>query len=84
MKARGQHRGDDHRQNHGFAVDEQHTCIPARHPRLPVRWHLAGHHRTDQPAFGFQGHPKPARAARCRAVFDRFLELIKQYRKTAK
>lgn len=67
-------------QNHGFAVDE------ASMPDNLVTTHrslfdgsLQGIHRTDKPAFGFQGHPEaspgPHDAA---ALFDHFIELMQK------
>lgn len=69
-------------QNHGFAVDE--TTLPANvratHRSL-FDGSLQGIHRTDKPAFSFQGHPEaspgPHDAA---ALFDHFIELIQHYR----
>ena len=67
-------------QNHGFAVDE--TGLPSTlrvtHKSL-FDGSLQGIHRTDQPAFSFQGHPEaspgPHEAAE---LFDHFIELIEQ------
>lgn len=67
-------------QNHGFAVDE--TSLPdtlkVTHISLFDK-SLQGIHRTDKPAFSFQGHPEaspgPHDAA---ALFDHFIELIEQ------
>ncbi len=56
-------------QNHGFAVDEQ-TCriACATHVSL-FDGSLQGIHRTDRPAFSFQGHPEASPPARlCRSV----------------
>ena len=64
-------------QNHGFAVDEQPcrtACAPPTSPLFDGS--LQGIHRTDRPAFSFQGHPKRARARRCAGLFDHFIELI--------
>ncbi|MGL4504705.1 MAG: glutamine-hydrolyzing carbamoyl-phosphate synthase small subunit, partial [Aeromonas sobria] len=46
-------------QNHGFAVDEQTLpdCLRATHVSL-FDGSLQGIHRTDRPAFSFQGHPE--------------------------
>ena len=65
-------------QNHGFAVDE--ATLPANlrptHRSL-FDGSLQGIHRTDKPAFGFQGHPEaspgPHEAAN---LFDHFVELM--------
>ncbi|MEJ2453914.1 MAG: glutamine-hydrolyzing carbamoyl-phosphate synthase small subunit [Candidatus Thiodiazotropha sp.] len=67
-------------QNHGFAVDE--TTLPdtlrATHRSL-FDGTLQGIHRTDQPAFSFQGHPEASPGPHDVApVFDHFIDLIKQ------
>lgn len=67
-------------QNHGFAVDE--ASLPdnlrVTHVSLFDK-SLQGIHRTDKPAFSFQGHPEaspgPHDAA---ALFDHFIELIEE------
>ena len=66
-------------QNHGFAVDEK--TLPANlvatHRSL-FDGSLQGIHRTDKPAFGFQGHPEASPGPHDIApVFDHFIELIK-------
>jgi len=65
-------------QNHGFAVDE--ASLP---PSLRVTHKslfdgsLQGIHRTDRPAFSFQGHPEASPGPHDAApLFDHFLELI--------
>ncbi len=72
-------------QNHGFAVDE--ATLPANlrvtHKSL-FDGTLQGIHRTDKPAFSFRGHPKPAGPHDAAPLFDHFIALIEQYRKTAK
>jgi len=71
-------------QNHGFAVEEASlpSNLKATHRSL-FDGSLQGIHRTDKPAFGFQGHPEaspgPHDIAR---VFDHFIELIDE-RKSA-
>ncbi len=65
-------------QNHGFAVDEE--SLPANleptHRSL-FDGSLQGIHRTDVPAFGFQGHPEASPGPHDVApVFDHFIELI--------
>ncbi len=72
-------------QNHGFAVDED--SLPANlrvtHKSL-FDGTLQGIHRTDKPAFSFQAteaSPGPHDAA---PLFDHFIELIEQYRQSAK
>ncbi len=67
-------------QNHGFAVDE--TTLPdtlrATHRSL-FDGTLQGIHRTDKPAFSFQGHPEASPGPHDVApVFDHFIDLIKQ------
>jgi carbamoyl-phosphate synthase small subunit len=67
-------------QNHGFAVDEQ--SLPANcratHKSL-FDGSLQGIHRTDRPAFGFQGHPEASPGPHDVApVFDHFIELMGQ------
>lgn len=69
-------------QNHGFAADE--TTLPdnlrATHKSL-FDGSLQGIHRTDKPAFSFQGHPEASPGPHDAApLFDHFIELIKQYR----
>ncbi len=69
-------------QNHGFAVDE--ATLPSNlritHKSL-FDGSLQGIHRTDRPAFSFQGHPEaspgPHEAA---SLFDHFIELMKARR----
>ena len=73
-------------QNHGFAVDE--ATMPANlrvtHTSL-FDGTLQGIHRTDKPAFSFQGHPEASPGPHDAApLFDHFIELIKHYRSTAK
>lgn len=65
-------------QNHGFAVDEE--SLPANlravHRSL-FDGSLQGIHRTDKPAFGFQGHPEASPGPHDVApVFDHFIELM--------
>jgi len=67
-------------QNHGFAVDEE--ALPdnvrATHKSL-FDGSLQGVHRTDKPAFGFQGHPEASPGPHDVApVFDHFIELMEQ------
>ncbi len=67
-------------QNHGFAVDE--GSLPdnlvATHKSL-FDGSLQGIHRTDCPAFGFQGHPEASPGPHDVApVFDHFIELMQQ------
>ena len=73
-------------QNHGFAVDE--ASMPANlrvtHKSL-FDGTLQGIHRTDKPAFSFQGHPEASPGPHDAApLFDHFIELIELYRQSAK
>ncbi|MDN3609179.1 glutamine-hydrolyzing carbamoyl-phosphate synthase small subunit [Vibrio ostreicida] len=68
-------------QNHGFAADE--ATLPdtlrATHVSL-FDGSLQGIHRTDKPAFSFQGHPEASPGPEDAApLFDHFIELIKQH-----
>lgn len=65
-------------QNHGFAVDE--GSLPenlrATHKSL-FDGTLQGIHRTDKPAFSFQGHPEASPGPHDAApLFDHFIELM--------
>ena len=65
-------------QNHGFAVDE--SSLPdnlkATHRSL-FDGSLQGIHRTDKPAFGFQGHPEASPGPHDIApIFDHFIDLM--------
>ncbi|WP_111979122.1 glutamine-hydrolyzing carbamoyl-phosphate synthase small subunit [Algibacillus agarilyticus] len=65
-------------QNHGFAADE--ATLPANliatHKSL-FDGSLQGIHRTDKPAFSFQGHPEASPGPHDVApVFDHFIELM--------
>lgn len=65
-------------QNHGFAVDEQSLpdTIKVTHKSL-FDGSLQGIHRTDKPAFSFQGHPEASPGPHDVApLFDHFIELI--------
>jgi len=65
-------------QNHGFAVDEK-TLPDNLRPtyRSLFDGSLQGIHRTDKPAFGFQGHPEASPGPHdVSPVFDHFIELI--------
>ena len=67
-------------QNHGFAVDEETLPdnLKATHRSL-FDQSLQGVHRTDVPAFSFQGHPEASPGPRDVApLFDHFIELIEQ------
>lgn len=71
-------------QNHGFAVDE--NSLPATlrptHKSL-FDGTLQGIHRTDKPAFSFQGHPEASPGPHDAApLFDHFIELINEYCQT--
>jgi carbamoyl-phosphate synthase small subunit len=65
-------------QNHGVAVDE--SSLPAHlavtHKSL-FDQSLQGIHRTDKPAFSFQGHPEASPGPHDAApLFDHFIELM--------
>lgn len=65
-------------QNHGFAVDEDSLpeTMVATHRSL-FDGSLQGIHRTDKPAFGFQGHPEASPGPHDVApLFDHFIELM--------
>lgn len=67
-------------QNHGFAVDE--STLPAflrvTHRSL-FDGTNQGIHRTDKPAFSFQGHPEASPGPHdCAPLFDHFVELMQQ------
>ena len=67
-------------QNHGFAVDEADLPDNLRvtHKSL-FDGSLQGIHRTDKPAFGFQGHPEASPGPHDAApLFDHFIELMAQ------
>ncbi len=67
-------------QNHGFAVDEK-TLPDNLKPtyRSLFDGSLQGIHRTDKPAFGFQGHPEASPGPNdVSPVFDHFIELIEK------
>ncbi|MDF7679886.1 glutamine-hydrolyzing carbamoyl-phosphate synthase small subunit [Enterobacteriaceae bacterium ESL0689] len=73
-------------QNHGFTVDQ--SSLPANlrvtHKSL-FDDTIQGIHRHDRPAFGFQGHPEASAGPHDAApLFDHFIDLIRQYRHTAK
>lgn len=65
-------------QNHGFAVD--HDSLPANVETTHVSLFdgsLQGVRFTDQPAFGFQGHPEASPGPRdCAYLFDEFVALM--------
>ena len=65
-------------QNHGFAVDEAKlpTNLRVTHKSL-FDGTLQGIHRTDKPAFSFQGHPEASPGPHDAApLFDHFIELM--------
>lgn len=68
-------------QNHGFAVDEQSLPdnLRATHRSL-FDGSLQGIHRTDKPAFSFQGHPEASPGPHDAApLFDHFFDLMSQH-----
>jgi carbamoyl-phosphate synthase small subunit len=65
-------------QNHGFAVDEESlpANLKATHRSL-FDGSLQAVHRTDKPAFSFQGHPEASPGPHdVSPLFDHFFELI--------
>ncbi|WNC69918.1 glutamine-hydrolyzing carbamoyl-phosphate synthase small subunit [Thalassotalea nanhaiensis] len=65
-------------QNHGFAVDESNLPdnLTATHKSL-FDGSLQGIHRTDKPAFSFQGHPEASPGPHDAApLFNHFIDLI--------
>jgi carbamoyl-phosphate synthase small subunit len=67
-------------QNHGFAADEKSlpSNVRVTHKSL-FDGSLQGIHRTDKPAFGFQGHPEASPGPHDAApLFDHFIELMQQ------
>ena len=65
-------------QNHGFAVDMDSLpeTLKVTHVSL-FDGTLQGIHRTDVPAFSFQGHPEASPGPRdCAPLFDHFIELM--------
>ena len=65
-------------QNHGFAISE--SALPdnleVTHTSL-FDGSMQGVHRTDKPAFGFQGHPEASPGPHDAApLFDHFIELM--------
>ena len=72
-------------QNHGFAVDEQELPDNLRvtHKSL-FDGSLQGIHRTDKPAFSFQGHPEASPGPHDAApLFEHFLALMSQHAEQA-
>lgn len=68
-------------QNHGFAADEASLpdTLRATHKSL-FDGSLQGIHRTDKPAFSFQGHPEASPGPHDAApLFDHFIDLIQQH-----
>ena len=65
-------------QNHGFAADEATlpATLRATHKSL-FDGSLQGIHRTDKPAFSFQGHPEASPGPHdADGLFDHFIELM--------
>jgi carbamoyl-phosphate synthase small subunit len=66
-------------QNHGFAIDDADLPehLEVTHISL-FDQSIQGIHRTDKPAFGFQGHPEASPGPHDAApLFDHFIDLIK-------
>ncbi|MBF7683557.1 glutamine-hydrolyzing carbamoyl-phosphate synthase small subunit [Acinetobacter sp. B5B] len=65
-------------QNHGFAVDDK--TLPSNLKTTHISLFdgtLQGIHRTDKPAFSFQGHPEASPGPHdCAPLFDHFIDLI--------
>ncbi|QIZ75915.1 glutamine-hydrolyzing carbamoyl-phosphate synthase small subunit [Ferrimonas lipolytica] len=69
-------------QNHGFAVDEATlpASLRATHKSL-FDGSLQGIHRTDKPAFSFQGHPEASPGPHDAApLFDHFIGLMNEFK----
>ncbi|PMH39775.1 carbamoyl phosphate synthase small subunit [Vibrio sp. 10N.286.49.B3] len=69
-------------QNHGFAADEETlpSTLRATHKSL-FDGTLQGIHRTDKPAFSFQGHPEASPGPHDAApLFDHFIDLLKEHK----
>jgi carbamoyl-phosphate synthase small subunit len=65
-------------QNHGFAVDEDNLPdnLKVTHKSL-FDGTLQGMHRTDKPAFSFQGHPEASPGPHeASELFDHFIDLM--------
>ncbi|MBK0090872.1 glutamine-hydrolyzing carbamoyl-phosphate synthase small subunit [Erwinia sp. S59] len=73
-------------QNHGFAVDDSQLPANLRVTHVSLfDQTVQGIHRTDKPAFSFQGHPEASPGPHDAApLFDHFIELIEAYRSNAK
>ena len=70
-------------QNHGFSVDERSlpSTLRVTHYSL-FDGSVQGIHRTDKPAFGFQGHPEASPGPHeASLLFDHFFELISYAKK---
>lgn len=69
-------------QNHGFAVDEKDLPANLRVTHVSLfDQTVQGIHRTDKPAFSFQGHPEASSGPHDAApLFDHFIELIEAAR----
>ncbi|MDU3077227.1 MAG: carbamoyl phosphate synthase small subunit, partial [Mixta calida] len=69
-------------QNHGFAVDENDLPANLRVTHVSLfDQTVQGIHRTDKPAFSFQGHPEASPGPHDAApLFDHFIELIEAAR----
>jgi carbamoyl-phosphate synthase small subunit len=71
-------------QNHGFAVDDNNLPenLKVTHTSL-FDGSLQGIHRTDKPAFSFQGHPEASPGPHDAApLFDHFIDLIKVFKES--
>lgn len=71
-------------QNHGFAISESDLPdnLEVTHTSL-FDGSMQGVHRTDKPAFGFQGHPEASPGPHDAApLFDHFIELMQAHQAT--
>lgn len=73
-------------QNHNFTVDKMTLPITLKMTHISLfDGTLQGIHRTDKPAFGFQGHPEAGPGPHdATLLFDHFINLIHNYRSKEK
>ncbi|CAK9886082.1 MAG: Carbamoyl-phosphate synthase small chain [Candidatus Erwinia impunctatus] len=72
-------------QNHGFAVDDNQLPDTLRVTHISLfDQTVQGIHRTDKPAYSFQGHPEASPGPHdASPLFDHFIQLINAYRSTS-
>ena len=72
-------------QNHGFAVDGESLPDHLKLTHISLfDQSVQGIHRTDVPAFGFQGHPEASPGPQdCRPLFDHFIDLMVESKQSA-